>query len=69
MADSSKRCQNCGDSMQNFRKLQADEFDYVLSRVGRAEAGNYRRCDNGHCLRVQHYFKYGKGFDLPLSFR
>ncbi|MEV0278337.1 hypothetical protein AB0I22_18420 [Streptomyces sp. NPDC050610] len=69
MADSSKRCKNCGDRMQNFRKLTDGEYDYVLAQVGRAEAGNYRRCDNGRCRRVQHYFRFGEGFTLPDSFR
>ncbi|MFI0240073.1 hypothetical protein [Streptomyces sp. NPDC016845] len=71
MTVASKHCPNCGNSIQKFRTLTADELTSVAATVGhgRADAWNYRRCSHEGCLRVQRHFKADDGFNLPESFR
>ncbi|MGW5738885.1 MULTISPECIES: hypothetical protein [Streptomyces] len=69
MSDPSKRCLSCGDSFQEFRWLTDAELAYVVSKVGRADAGSFRRCTHPGCLRVQPHFDYKRGFGLPEDFR
>lgn len=69
MSGPTKRCFNCDDSFQNFRKLTEDERDHVASVVEPEDADSYWRCTHDGCLRVQSYFNYKDGFDLPKSLR
>ncbi|MFE0100361.1 hypothetical protein [Streptomyces sp. NPDC059009] len=64
-----RRCLNCGDTMQSFLRLTDDERAHVATRVHAEDVDKYRRCGNGTCLRVQNYFNWDQGFDLPPSFR
>ncbi|MEW2045941.1 hypothetical protein OHS71_26550 [Streptomyces sp. NBC_00377] len=66
-----RRCPNCGDTEQYFRHLQGEERAYALNhgQVHRADLGTYRRCTREGCVRVQSYFNWKSGFDLPEEFR
>ncbi|ANB06418.1 hypothetical protein SAM40697_2459 [Streptomyces ambofaciens] len=64
-----RRCPNCGDTDQAFRPLDDAERAYALGQVPRADLGTYRRCARAGCVRVQSYFNWRSGFDLPDSFR
>jgi hypothetical protein len=66
-----RRCPNCGDTDQDFRPLDDAEKAYALAagQVPRADLGTYRRCARDGCVRVQSYFNWRSGFDLPDSFR
>ncbi|MFI2410019.1 hypothetical protein [Streptomyces sp. NPDC018947] len=66
-----RRCPDCGDTHQDFRPLDAAEKAYALAAalVPRADLGTYRRCAREGCVRVQSYFDWRSGFDLPESFR
>ncbi|MFF1353839.1 hypothetical protein [Streptomyces sp. NPDC058297] len=68
MTDPSKRCQNCHDELQLFRRLEPEELKYVATWAKKGEANNYRRCTNGTCRRVQHHFRYWHGDTLPDTF-
>ncbi|ATL27781.1 hypothetical protein [Streptomyces formicae] len=65
MTDPSKRCLNCADSFQNFQRPEGGALDFVVARVGLADSGKYWRCGRSGCRRVQNYFNYRDGFDLP----
>lgn len=64
-----RRCPNCGDTHQDFRPLDDAEKAYARGQVPRADLGTYRRCARAGCVRVQSYFDWQSGFDLPDSFR
>ncbi|MFF0510603.1 hypothetical protein [Streptomyces sp. NPDC004250] len=66
-----RRCPNCGDTDQDFRPLDGAERAYALTltQVSRADLGTFRRCAREGCVRVQSYFNWKSGFDLPDSFR
>ncbi|WP_143098892.1 hypothetical protein [Streptomyces sp. yr375] len=64
-----RRCPNCGDTDQGFRPLHGDETAFALTRVERADLAKYRRCTREGCVRVQSYFNWRSGFDLPEQFR
>ncbi|MFJ8953305.1 hypothetical protein ACIRL3_20245 [Streptomyces sp. NPDC102384] len=70
MADAKDRfCRNCGRGYHRFRTLTNDERDFALEIVDEQDIGEYRRCTNGSCVRVQHYFNARDGFDLPEELR
>ncbi|WP_406008921.1 hypothetical protein OG440_24470 [Streptomyces sp. NBC_00637] len=68
-----RRCPNCGDTEQHFRRLHDREQVFALSqatvRVHRADLHKFRRCTREGCVRVQSYFNWRLGFDLPEEFR
>lgn len=68
MTDPSKRCRNCDDALQLFRRLKPEELKYVTTWAKKGEANNYRRCANGSCRRVQHHFRHWDGRTLPETF-
>lgn len=68
MTDPSKRCRNCDDALQLFRRLKPEELKYVTTWAKKGEANNYRRCANGTCRRVQHHFRHWDGRTLPETF-
>ncbi len=68
-----RRCPNCGDTDQHFRHLHGAERAFALTQtqvpVHRADLDKYRRCTREGCVRVQSYFDWRSGFDLPEEFR
>ncbi|MDQ0683887.1 MULTISPECIES: hypothetical protein [Streptomyces] len=64
-----RRCPNCGDTEQHFRRLHAAERVYALGQVDSADVHKYWRCTRQGCVRVQSYFNWRAGFDLPEEFR
>ncbi|MFD9389538.1 hypothetical protein ACFWBB_01990 [Streptomyces sp. NPDC060000] len=68
-----RRCPSCGDTDQHFRQLLGDERAFALRqaqvRIHRADLHKYRRCTREGCVRVQSYFNWKSGFDLPEEFR
>ncbi|MDQ0581046.1 hypothetical protein [Streptomyces rishiriensis] len=66
-----RRCPNCGDTDQHFRHMHDDEKAFALKQglVHRADLDKFRRCTREGCVRVQSYFNWRSGFDLPEEFR
>ncbi|MET8162817.1 hypothetical protein ABZT34_00920 [Streptomyces sp. NPDC005329] len=68
-----RRCPNCGHTEQHFRHLHEAERAFALTQtqllVHRADLDKYRRCTREGCVRVQSYFNWRSGFDLPEEFR
>ncbi|MFH8485281.1 hypothetical protein [Streptomyces longisporoflavus] len=70
MADARNRyCRNCGRGYHRFRELTPDEREYAVKIVDEADVDEFRRCTNGSCVRVQHYFNARSGFNLPEELR
>lgn len=61
-----KRCKNCGDTLQEFRELTQDELAYVDEHKPRhTRLGSYYRCAREGCLRYQRLGDHNDGGSFP----
>ncbi|XUL88142.1 hypothetical protein ACQ86D_16920 [Streptomyces galilaeus] len=62
----SKRCPNCGDSMEDFNPVTDEEWQQIKGEIPKhVRRGAVLRCANGDCRRVQQRGNRHVGANLP----
>jgi len=62
----SKRCPNCGHSMEEFTPVTDAEWQQAKAQLpGHVRKGAVLRCTNGECRRFQQRGNWRNGGTLP----